>query len=194
MRSAPRAPRRRPDDHAAPVRLGRRRAGRRTPGRPIRHGPGRRAGHAARALGPARRPRDGRDRGGAAPRAPGDRDPVRRRHAGRRDEPGRAGSPQRHARPRHRGDLDARRRQCPRVRRGREVGREGTGPEAAGRRRQGRRRRGRARRWRHVQRRLVPGSRPRRAIAACRWRPGRPARSPTGWAAGSPRATSSAAT
>ena len=61
---APRATDRRLDDHAAAVRLGRRRARRRTPRRPLRDGPGRRAGYGRSSAGTcaaiSRPPRPGR--------------------------------------------------------------------------------------------------------------------------------------
>ncbi len=185
LRAAPASARQPPDDPAAALRLGRRRARRRATREPVRHGPGRRARLAARALGPPRRPRDGNDRSRPAPRAPRDPSDVRRRDAGGRHEPGCA-RPRNDTRDRvARGD-----RACSAA--GNAVafieaaksGAKGPSSKQLVDADQGRRRRGSRGNGARDRPRSVPGSRARPATAACAWHPERRAPSPIGWEAG----------
>jgi competence protein ComEC len=82
------------DDRPAAVCLGRRRARGRAAGGTVRGGLGAGPRRRAGALGSARRSRHGPERRGAALRAAGDAGHVRRRDAGDRHQPGRAGPPQ----------------------------------------------------------------------------------------------------
>jgi competence protein ComEC len=78
------------DDRPAALRVGRRRAGGRTPGRPLRNRARTAARVATRTLGPARRPRHGPGRRGPPARATGHAGDVRRRDAGCGRQPRRA--------------------------------------------------------------------------------------------------------
>ena len=85
------------DPRPLALRLGRRRAGRRAARDPIRLRSRRADRRAARALGHARRSRDGPERCSAALRAPGDSCDVRWRDVGCGSEPGGTRSAERHA-------------------------------------------------------------------------------------------------
>ena len=97
--------------------LGRRRTVGGPRGRSPRGGARHRDGRAARALGPARRPRPGREPGRPAQRAGRDAGHVRRRHAGRRHGRRSARPHDRTARRAHRDPRARRPRQWPRLRR-----------------------------------------------------------------------------